>query len=148
MKAKSLLLLCLCALLAACGGVDPDSPQGKRQTLFKQMLKTSEDLGGMLRGRLKFDAPRFAQGAQQLDELSRQPWQHFPQIAENERSSAKPEVWQEQQRFQQLARELEAATAALRTASTQQPLTAQAVAPLVQRVEDSCEACHKAFRAY
>lgn len=148
MKAKSLLLLCLCALLAACGGVDPDSPQGKRQTLFKQMLTTSEDLGGMLRGRLAFDAPRFAQGAQQLDELSRQPWQHFPQIAESERSSAKPEVWQEQQRFQQLARELEAATAALRTASTQQPLTAQAVAPLVQLVEDSCEACHKAFRAY
>lgn len=148
MKAKSLLLLCVCALLSACGGVDPNSPQGKRQTLFKQMLKTSEDLGGMLRGRLAFDAQRFALGAQRLDELSRQPWQHFPQIAESERSSAKPEVWQEQKRFQQLAREMEAATLALRTASAQQPLTAQAVAPLVQRVEDSCEACHKAFRAY
>ncbi|MNG36282.1 Cytochrome C' [compost metagenome] len=69
-------------------------------------------------------------------------------MAESERSSAKPEVWQDQQRFQQLARELEAATAALRTASAQQPLTTQAVAPLVQRVEDSCETCHKAFRAY
>ncbi|MWV10665.1 cytochrome c [Pseudomonas sp. R-28-1W-6] len=148
MKAKSLLLLCLCALLSACGGVDPNSPQGQRQTLFKQMLKTSEDLGGMLRGRLPFNEQRFAQGAQQLDELSRKPWQHFPQIAESERSSAKPEVWQEQARFQQLARDLEAATATLRTASTEKPLAAAAMAPLVQRVEDSCEACHKAFRAY
>ena len=148
MKSKLLLGLLAVTLLAGCDRVDPNSPLGKRQVLFEEMLRTSEDLGGMLRGRLAFNPQRFAQGAQQLDELSRQPWQHFPQIAESERSSAKPEVWQEQQRFQQLARELEAATGALAAASAQQPLVAEAMAPLVQRVEDSCEACHKAFRAY
>ncbi len=45
------------------------------------MLKTSEDLGGMLRGRLPFDGVKFADGALKLDSLSHQPWQHFPQRA-------------------------------------------------------------------
>lgn len=148
MNSKAVILLFVALSLSACGGVDPNSPQGKRQTLFKQMLKTSEDLGGMLRGRLAFDEKRFAAGAQALDQLSRQPWQHFPQIAESERSTAKPEVWQQQERFQQLARELEGATAALASASQVQPLKPEALTPLVQRVEDDCEACHKEFRAY
>ncbi len=45
--------------LAACGGVDPDSPLGKRQVIFKDMLNVSEDLGGMLRGRIAYDEPLF-----------------------------------------------------------------------------------------
>lgn len=148
MNSKAVILLFVALSLSACGGVDPNSPQGKRQTLFKQMLKTSEDLGGMLRGRLAFDDKRFVSGAQALDTLSRQPWQHFPQIAESERSTARPEVWQEQERFQQLARNLENATAALVVASQVQQLKPEPLAPLVQRVEDDCEACHKEFRAY
>lgn len=148
MKSKLLLGLLAVTLLAGCDRVDPNSPLGKRQALFEEMLRTSEDLGGMLRGRLSFNEQRFAEGAAKLDELSRQPWQHFPQIAESERSTAKPEVWQQQERFQQLARELENATAALATASQVQPLKPEAVAALVQRVEDGCEACHQEFRAY
>ena len=68
---KLLLLTCSCLTLAACGGVDPNSPLGKRQALFEEMLRTSEDLGGMLRGRLSFNEQRFAEGATKLDELSR-----------------------------------------------------------------------------
>lgn len=146
MTCKAVIVLFVALSLSACGGVDPNSPQGKRQTLFKQMLKTSEDLGGMLRGRIVFDGPRFSEGARQLDELSRQPWQHFPQLSDSE--SAKPEVWQQHERFQQLAHELESATGALAAASAAPPLDPAALAPLVQRVEDSCETCHKAFRTY
>jgi cytochrome c556 len=148
MKSKTLLLLVLASLtLTACGGVDPNSPLGKRQTLFKQMLHTSEDLGGMLRGRLAFDEAKFVVGAAELDKLSRQPWQHFPQVKEDD-SSAKDEVWQRQERFQQLARELESATAALVVATTASPLTRADLAAPMQRVEDGCEVCHQEFRAY
>jgi cytochrome c556 len=42
--------LLACLTLSACGGVDPNSPLGQRKAIFKQMLKTGEDLGGMLRG--------------------------------------------------------------------------------------------------
>lgn len=146
MKLKA--LLCCCVLLTACGGVDPNSPLGQRQAIFKQMLKASEELGGMLRGRVPFDGARFATGAKQLDELAHQPWQHFPQVREEDSSDARDEVWQRQERFQQLARELEAATGALATGSAQPVLKTESLAPLVQRVEDGCEGCHKEFRVY
>lgn len=145
---KFLLLTCVCAILAACGGVDPDSPLGKRQALFKEMLKVSEDLGGMLRGRIPYDEAGFIAGAAELDRLSREPWQHFPAVADDERSKANPEVWQRQEQFQKTARDLEQATAALVQATTAPPLRRAELEPAVQAVEDSCEACHKAFRAY
>lgn len=149
MKARNLVLAAFaCLTLAACGGVDPDSPMGQRQAIFKQMLKTSEDLGGMLRGRVPFNEQRFVDGAAELDRISRTPWQHFPQVKDEGDTRAKDEVWQRQARFQELARETEAATAALVAATTATPLnSAELVAPM-QRVEDSCKACHEEFRAY
>lgn len=132
--------------LTGCGGVDPDSPLGKRKAIFKDMLTTSEDLGGMLRGRLPFDAGRFAQGAQTLDTLSHQPWQHFTQVREGDSSAARPEVWQRQARFQDLARQLEAATGELVQATRQPSLDAAQLRAPMDKVESACRACHSEFR--
>lgn len=147
----TLRLLCLplfaALLLAGCDRVDPDSPLGKRKAIYQAMLDTKEDLGGMLRGRLPFDAQGFVSGAAKLDELSRQPWQYYPEVKE-EQSEARDDVWQQQERFNQLARELEANTAALVEATAQGPVTAGSVGPAFQRVEDTCEACHKKFRNF
>lgn len=145
LKRLSIVLLA-CLALSACGGVDPNSPLGQRKAIFKQMLKTSEDLGGMLRGRIPFDGPRFAEGAVKLDSLSREPWKHFPQVKEEDHSSAKDDVWQQQARFQELARALEVATGELVIASKVQPYKVSNLGPAVQKVEDACSACHKQFR--
>lgn len=134
--------------LAACGGVDPDSPLGKRKAIFKEMLNTSEDLGGMLRGRIKYDEALFIEKAIHLDDISRQPWQHFPTAKEDGKTSARDDVWQRQERFQELARELEATTARLVESTTQPPLNKSVLAIRVQAVEDSCESCHQEFRVY
>ncbi len=113
------------------------------------MLKVSEDLGGMLRGRIAFKEQRFVSGATELDQLVRTPWQHFPQVKEEGgETRAKDDVWQRQERFQQLARELEASTAALVVASAALPLKSADLGAPVQRVEDSCKACHEEFRAF
>ena len=149
MKSRYLLVPLLALTLAACGGVDPNSPQGQRQTIFKPMLKVSEDLGGMLRGRIPFNEQRFVSGVAELDQLTRTPWQHFPQVREEgEESQAKDDVWQRQARFQELARAMEASTAALLAATATQPLKPEALTAPVQRVEDSCKACHEEFRAF
>jgi len=140
------VVLLACVALSACGGVDPNSPLGQRKAIFKQMLKTSEDLGGMLRGRIPFDGPKFTEGAVRLDALSREPWQHFPQVREEDHTSAKDDVWQKQAQFQQMARDLEAATGELVIASKVQPYKASNLGPAVQKVEDACSACHKQFR--
>lgn len=145
---KLLLLACIGLTLSACGGVDPNSPLGKRQALFKEMLKVSEDLGGMLRGRIPYEEAAFISGAVELDRLSREPWQHFPQVRDDERSKANPEVWERQEQFQKMARDLEQATAELVQATTSTPLSRARLEPAVKQIEDSCEACHKAFRAY
>ncbi|MCF7201020.1 c-type cytochrome [Pseudomonas oligotrophica] len=149
MKSK---LLCLTVLLVAtglagCDRIDPNSPLGKRKAIYQQMLDTKEDLGGMLRGRIAFDAQAFAAGAAKLDELSRQPWQHYPEVKEAQ-SDARDEVWQKQERFHELARALEQQTAALVSATAGAALTAEGIAPAFQQVEDACERCHQEFRVY
>lgn len=143
----SVSLVAVLALLVGCDRIDPNSPLGKRKAIYQQMLDVKEDLGGMLRGRLEFDPDAFATGASTLDQLSRQPWQHYPEVKEAQ-SDARDDVWQKQTRFNEMARELEKRTAALVTATAQQPLTAEGVAPAFQQVEDACEACHKEFRNY
>ncbi|WP_277960553.1 cytochrome c [Pseudomonas sp. RIT-To-2] len=143
-RLSAVMLACL--VLSACGGVDPASPLGKRKAIFKQMLHTSEDMNGMLLGRLTFDAATFAASAQTLDGLAHQPWQHFPQVREQDHTSAKPEVWERQARFQQLARSLEAATGALVVASRAQPLKDLDLDQPMQNVENACKACHREFR--
>jgi cytochrome c556 len=145
LKQLSLILVAVCAL-SACGGVDPDSPLGQRKAIFKQMLKTSEDIGGMLRGRLPFDGPKFAEGAVKLEALSHEPWKHFPPVKESEHTSARDAVWQRQARFQELANALEARTGELVIATQQLQLTPANMIPPMNNVEDACDACHKEFR--
>lgn len=134
--------------LGACERLDPNSPLGQRKTIFKQMLKTSEQLGGMLRGRISFNEADFVAGAGQLDVLVKTPWQHFPQVRDEGKSSAKDEVWQNQQRFNELARKLEMSTAGLLAATAQKPLTPKALAAPLNQVEAACKACHQEFRDY
>jgi cytochrome c556 len=140
--------LLACMTLSACGGVDPDSPLGQRKAIFKHMLKTSEDLGGMLRGRVAFDGQRFSDGAVKLDGLAHEPWKHFPPAKETDHTSARDDVWQQQKRFQDLARALESATGELVAASNERPFKNSTLTPAMGKVEAACEACHKAFRAY
>jgi len=146
LKRSALVVMMLS--LVACGGVDPDSPLGKRQVIFKEMLNVSEDLGGMLRGRIPYDEAIFIEKAARLDELSKQPWQHFPTVKEDERTSARDDVWQRQERFQELARALESTTEHLIASTTEAPLNQSILRVRVQAVEDACESCHQEFRAY
>ena len=140
------VLLLVGLSLAACDRVDPNSPLGQRKAIFKQMLKTSEDMGGMLRGRLPFDGARFAEGAVKLDGLSREPWQHFPRVKDEGDSSARPEVWERQARFQDLARQLEGVTGELVSVTRVQPLEAASLKVPMDKVEAACKACHTEFR--
>lgn len=135
-------------MLAGCGGVDPNSPLGKRKAIFQQMMNVSEDMGGMLRGRLKYNEQQFVDYAAELDRLSQQPWQYFADDADADKSSAKDDLWQQKEHFNELAQALEQATAQLVIATQQQPMNQDALAVRVEQVERSCKNCHDAFRIY
>ncbi|TDQ36471.1 c-type cytochrome [Thiopseudomonas denitrificans] len=145
---KRMIVLLSVLAMSGCGGVDPDSPLGKRKVIFKEMLNLSEDLGGMLRGRIAFDEQTFAEKARRLDEISRQPWQHFDAEAKESKSSARDDVWEQRERFMQLARELEGTTALLLQSAQQQPLNPDALGVRIDVVEKACEGCHQEFRIY
>ena len=147
MNPRALILLVVaCLTLCACGGVDPNSPLGKRKSIFKQMLHTSDDMNSMLLGSVPFDSAQFLVSAVKLDELAQLPWQHFPKVREEDHTNAKPEVWERQARFQELAQALEASTARLVIASRAQTSDATALDAPLQDVEGRCKACHLEFR--
>ena len=144
---KRLTVVLLAALaLTACDAVDSNSPLGQRKAIFKQMLKTSEDMGGMLRGRLPFDGVKFAEGAVKLDTLAHEPWQHFPQVRDEGDSSARADVWERQARFLDLARQLEGVTGELVTVTRNPSLDATQMKAPMDKVEAACKACHSEFR--
>ncbi|CAM3342507.1 hypothetical protein GCM10011247_16850 [Pseudomonas plecoglossicida] len=100
----------------------------------------------MLRGRLPFDGVKFAGGAVTLDALSHEPWQHFPQVRDDGDSSARPEVWERQARFHDLARQLEGVTGELVDVTRNQPLDVAQLKGPMDKVEAACKACHTEFR--
>lgn len=148
MKLKVLLVLLGSLSVVGCDSIDPNSPVGKRKAIFKEMMSTSENLGGMLRGRIPFDGEAFIKGAAHLDALSHQPWAYFEHLDEAQKSSARADVWAKQERFDQLAREMESASEALVHATQLTPLRPSGLREPMQRAEDACESCHKEFRAY
>lgn len=154
MKLKTLLVLLLAGTaLAGCHRQDPNSPEYKRQAVFKEMLKTSEDMGGMLRGRIPFDADKFRAGSTKLNELADKPWQYFPSTqppaeqVESDDTRAKAEIWQRQLEFQADAKTFEQAVRALGENTRNAAPTPEGVRKDFATVEDACEACHKKFRA-
>ncbi|OWP52634.1 c-type cytochrome [Pseudomonas nitroreducens] len=154
MKLKTLLVLLLAGTaLAGCHRQDPNSPEYKRQAVFKEMLKTSEDMGGMLRGRIPFDADKFRANSTKLGELADKPWQYFPSTqppadqVESDDTRAKVEIWQRQLEFQADAKTFEQAVRALGENTRNAAPTPEGVRKDFAAVEDACEACHKKFRA-
>ncbi|MBO3278164.1 c-type cytochrome [Pseudomonas schmalbachii] len=152
MKLKTLLVLLLAgSALAGCNRLDPNSPLAKRQVIFKDMLRTSEDMGGMLRDRIPFDADKFRAGSVKLSELADKPWQFFPSTKPAEMDSddtrAKEEIWQRQLEFQADAKTFQQAVATLEANTRQAAPTPDKVRKDFAAVEDACEGCHKKFRA-
>lgn len=147
MSFKHYFLLAAFLGLVACGGVDPNSPEGKRQVIFKEMLKHSEDLGGMMRGRVRFDPQQFKEKADELDRITKTPWQYFDHQGD-EQNVAKEAIWKEKARFTELAQVMEQATTALATSAGEANVNVSVLQVRIDQVEKACETCHKEFRQY
>ncbi|MBM3116768.1 c-type cytochrome [Jeongeupia naejangsanensis] len=137
---KSLILFCCtAALLAGCSKSDPHSPSALRQSIFKDMLRTSETLGGMVRGRSAYDPATFQAGADKLKALASAPWSHFPEFEASGPSHASAG------QFKAAAQKLETATTQL-AAQAEAGASMEDIRPRFTAVEESCAACHRVFR--
>ncbi len=140
------LLLISLLTLAACGEVEdtrPGQPVKTRQQAFKALLRSFEPMGTMLKDK-HYDPDKFAAMATELMAAREAPWQHFGADTNYPPSKAKADVWSNPAGFEQAKQDFINASAALLEAA-QSKQEAAVVAPY-QKVYDSCQNCHKAFR--
>lgn len=139
------LLPCLLAL-SACGEPEdtrPGKPVANRQAAFKQIMRTFEPMGVMLREK-GYEPKGFAAQASKLKDIKDAPWSHFGPDTQYPPSKSTDAVWQQMAEFEQ-ARDtfLKAVTTLDKAAQTGQE---DAVRKAYDAVHASCKNCHKTFR--
>lgn len=139
----------LTSLLLASGcssGEDthPGQPVTHRKILFKQMVRTLEPMGLMVRGRRDYDPAEFVVLAGQLKDLSTKPWVYFTPDSNYPPTRAKPDVWDKPADFRAAQQKFINAASALATAA--QSHNMDTIKPSFAAVESSCKSCHQQFR--
>lgn len=144
-KFRAFLLLTV-AFAAGCGEVEdtrPGQPVKHRQMAFKEMIKSFEPMGVMLR-KDRYDADKFAALAADLVSKREAPWSYFGPDTNYPPTKAKPEVWSKTAEFEQAKKDFLAATDELQAAA--QSKDKSRVAAPYQKVYDACQSCHRTFR--
>jgi len=144
------LLIAIAAtfLLTACNNSPqddhPGQPVTKRKAAFKQIMRILEPMGMVARDRKDYERQEFLASAQELKQLTTQPWAYFTPDSNYPPTRAKAEVWQKPAEFKQAQEKLQAAVDKLAKAAESGNL--DIIRPEVVAVEKSCKACHEKFR--
>lgn len=140
-------VLALATGLAGCDQPDPNSPAFKRRQAFKQIVRAAEPLGKMARGKDPYQPDTFAERAHELQQVAGLPWDHFPppQPTDREKTRALPAIWQRPAEFEAKRQDFVAAVSGVVAAGDARSL--DRVRPAVEKLENACMSCHKAFRA-
>ncbi|GGP26568.1 c-type cytochrome [Silvimonas amylolytica] len=135
-------------LFTACSHEDPNSPVYKRKQVFKEMLRTSQSMRDMLKGAKTWDAKAFQLNADKLQQLAQQPWPLFvtPDQNDHSKTDAKASVWSHPQEFHAAQDKLLDSVTKLKDVAATGD--ADKIRPQFSAMEDSCSACHKAFREF
>lgn len=139
--------LALAVSLAGCEQPDPNSPAFQRRQAFKQIVRAAEPLGKMARGKDPYQPDTFIERAHELQQVAGLPWEHFPppQPTDREKTRAKPVIWQQPEKFEAERQNFIAAVHGVVAAGDTRSL--DRVRPAVEKLENVCMSCHKAFRA-
>lgn len=142
-----LLALSTASLLAGCGGdvedTRPGQPVKTRQQAFKEIVRTFEPMGVMLR-QDRYEADKFSALVEQLMAKRNGPWAHFGADTNYPPTKATPEVWAQTEKFEQLHQAFIQATDELAVAAREGKKAA--VEGPYQRVHDTCHDCHQTFK--
>lgn len=134
------------AMLAGCGEVEdtrPGQPVKHRQVAFKEIVKTFEPMGVMLR-KGTYDADKFLPMAEALLARRDGPWAYFGADTNYPPTKATADVWKQPEAFEKNKKAFISATDAL-LAAAQGKDKAQ-VEKAYDAVHDACKTCHKQFK--
>ena len=145
---KSLpFLLLTTALLTACSGevedTRPGQPVKSRQTAFKEILKSYEPMGVMLRED-RYQADKFLALATEIMSKREAPWSHFGPDTNYPPTKSTPEVWSQAEQFEAKRRAFFTASDALLAAA--QAKDKQQAFAAHKALYETCQDCHKTFK--
>ena len=134
-------------LLAACSGqvedTRPGQPVKTRQTAFKELLRSFEPMGVMLRDN-RYDADKFVTMTATLMSKREAPWSHFGTDTNYPPTKATAKVWSEPEKFEQARKAFFAATDDFKAAVDSKDKAR--VESTYKAVYDACQNCHKPFK--
>lgn len=143
----TLFALSTVALLAGCNGevedTRPGQPVKTRQMAFKEIVRTFEPMGVMLRND-RYEADKFTTLVEQLIAKRDGPWSHFGADTNYPPTKATPAVWTQAEKFEQLHQAFIKATDELALAAKARKK--EAVEAPYKRVHDTCHDCHETFK--
>ena len=114
-----------------------------RQATLKELQQNFKRVADMASGRDNFDAKVADESAARVAELIKQPWPAFGPGTEG--GKARPEVWSEQAKFQDLAGKAQGEMVKLAAAAKSGSL--DAIKASIGAAGASCKACHDSFRS-
>ena len=130
------------ALPASAQFAKPEDAIKYRQSALSVLGTHFSRLGAMANGKIPFDAKSAQESAEVVAFMSKLPWAGFG--AGTEGGKAKPEVWKEQAKFNDLASKMEAEAVKLNAAGKAGNVDALKTA--FGPAANSCKSCHDSFR--
>ena len=112
----------------------------KRMTLMKGMASEMKILGGMMKREIPFDSVMANNAVSEINRLSSSTVEAFSVKADDPKSEAKSNIWDEFENFTQLSNELTTATSAITLDSYND------LRPAMGMIGKNCKACHSKYK--
>ncbi|MBL0423305.1 cytochrome c [Ramlibacter sp. AW1] len=142
--ALSVAGLALASVPASAQFSRPEDAVRYRQSAMSLMNAHMGRIGAMVNGRVPYNGAAALENAEVVALVSRLPWSAFGPETDKLSRRAKPEIWTEQAKFQQLGEKATAEAARLLAAAKTQNL--DNLKSAFQATVNSCNACHDDYR--
>ncbi|MBE0366687.1 c-type cytochrome [Pseudoalteromonas aurantia] len=123
---------------------EPEDAIEYRKAAFQLIRYQIGDMGDMLKGKVPFDADKFAQRANNAASLSSLPWEAFTAGSDKGDTSALPAIWSDRAKFDAKAKSFAEYAQALAVAA--QSGDKKTIAPAFKNWAKGCKDCHKSFK--
>ena len=131
--------------LNAAAQAKPEDLVKQRKAALTLVAKYFGPIGAMVQGKAPYDAKIVARNAGYLETLSAMPWDGFDASTESfKETRAKPELYKEKAKFDQMATDMQGAIAKLNAAA--KGTDQNAVKAAFGDVGKACKSCHDAYR--
>lgn len=147
MKKIAVVTAAVVALSAASAVMARDKNESAidaRKAAFTLMVANVQTMGAMAKGKIPFDKEQFALRTNNLEALSKMPWEFFIAGSDQGETEAKPEVWSKSEDFKQKADQFQQEVDKLVDASKgddQKAMFAQ-----FGETAKACKSCHKEYK--